>query len=527
MSVPDDPVGPAPDAPALPVPTGRAVRRYTAAVARQRGGASVGSLLVDVYSVLVTTAVGVGVAVGVVDAVRDSMPADAGADLVGPEVSLPTLAGLLVLALAGAVLSLAGRLGPVGVGGAEATWWLGLPVARRGLLRPAATRLPVLAGAVGAVALPLLDLALRDDGRPSPVRVATVAAVGGLGAAALVLGAGAGQSLGAVRRRIATVGDVLVALVPVLALVSGVAGVHVDRVPAPPPGAVLALLGVVVAAGVVLDHRLERIPARELRESGSVATQAVGALISLDSRELGRTLTDGGRVRRRRRSSRLRVVRSPALALVTADALLLVRSPRHLVQLAATAAVPTIVLAVPRLQTPVIVLPALLVAGYVAMLATAEGPRRAEMAPVVDRLLPIGARRVRRLRMAVPAVAMLAWSLAALAPFAVLGGDLAGWWALGAAAAPVWAGAAVRSAYRPAPDWSGPLVATPAGALPLGATVVLSRGPDVVVLGLVPVLVAVALGTVVPGMLVAQVVCSTVVVAVCGHLPDEPRTVTA
>jgi hypothetical protein len=122
-----------------PVPSGRAVRRYTAAVARRRGGASVGSLLVDVYTVPVTTAVGVVVAIGVVDAVRDLLPPHPGAGPAGREVSLPTLAG---------------RLGPVGVGGAEATWWLTLPVARRALLRPAAVRLPLAAGAVGAIVLP-------------------------------------------------------------------------------------------------------------------------------------------------------------------------------------------------------------------------------------------------------------------------------------------------------------------------------------------------------------------------------------
>jgi hypothetical protein len=167
------------------------------------------------------------------------------------------------------------------------------------------------------------------------------------------------------------------------------------------------------------------------------------------------------------------------------------------------------------------VLPALLAAGYVATLATAEGARRAEMAPVVDRLLPIGARRVRWLRMVVPGGAMAVWSVPAFAPLVLLGADVTGWVALGLLASPVWAGAAVRSAYRPAPDWGGPLVSTPAGALPLGAAAVLSRGPDVVVLGLVPVLVAVALGTVVPGMLVAQAVTSAIVVAVCAHVPDR------
>jgi hypothetical protein len=502
------------------VPSGRSIRRYTATTARRHGGASVGALLVDVYTVVVTTAVGVGVAIGVVDALRDLLPPDAGPAATGPTVSLPTLGALLAVALAGSVLSLAGRLGPVGVGGAEATWWLTLPVARRSLLRPTATRLPLLAGAVGTLALPLLDLAMLEAGLPSAARVLAVAAVGGLGAAAIVLGAGVGQTLGAVRRRLALAGDVLVAAVPLLALAAGPTGLRLDAVPVPGPVAVLALLTVVVAAAVLLDRRVDRIPARDLRESGSVASQAVGAIVSLDSRELGRALIDGGATRRRRRSARLRPVRSAAGALVAADALLLARSGRHVAQMVAAACVPAVVLAVPRLAEPVILLPALLVAGYVATLATGEGARRAEMAPAVDRLLPIGARRVRRLRMVVPFAAMALWSVAAFAPLASLGDDVAAWSALGVLAAPVWAGAAVRAAYRPAPDWGGPLVSTPAGALPIGAAAVLSRGPDVVVLGLVPVLIAVALGTVLPGLLVAQAVVSAVVVAVCGHLPD-------
>jgi hypothetical protein len=504
-----------------PLPTGRAIRRYTASAARRRGGASIGSLLVDVYEVLITTAVGIGLAIGAVDMVRDALPPDTGAGPTGPAVSLPTLGALVVLALVGMVVSLAGRLGPVGVGGAEATWWLTLPVARRALLRPAAVRLPLAAGAVGAIALPLVDLAVLDTGQPSLQRVLAVAAAGALGAAALVLAAGVGQTLGAVRRRIAATGDVLVALVPALALLSAVVGVRLTPLPTPGPGLLTALLVVVVGAAVAVDLRLARIPARDLRESGSVASQAVGAVVSLDSRELGRALTEGGTGRRRRRSSSpLRGVRSAAPALVTADALLLLRSGRHLAQLAGAACVPAVVLAVPRLQDPVVVLPALLAAGYIATLATAEGARRAEMAPVVDRLLPIGARRVRWLRMVVPGAAMAVWSVPAFAPLVLLGGDLAGWLALGLLAAPVWAGAAVRAAYRPPPDWGGPLVSTPAGALPLGAAAVLSRGPDVVVLGLVPVLVAVALGVVVPGMLVAQAVISAVVVAVCAHVPD-------
>jgi hypothetical protein len=53
------------------------------------------------------------------------------------------------------------------------------------------------------------------------------------------------------------------------------------------------------------------------------------------------------------------------------------------------------------------------------------------------------------------------------------------------------------------------------GALPAGVTMVLARGPDVVVLGLVPVLIAVALGHVPSAVVIAQVAVSAIVFAVC------------
>jgi hypothetical protein len=123
---------------------------------------------------------------------------------------------------------------------------------------------------------------------------------------------------------------------------------------------------------------------------------------------------------------------------------------------------------------------------------------------VVDRLLPLSAKQVRRVRLVVPGVAMLVWSVVAFAAIGRWEGDVLPWVALGAASAPVWAGAALRAAFRPSPNWEGPLVATPMGALPGGVAGVLSRGPDVAVIGLIPVIIAVALGTVSPTLVVVQ-----------------------
>jgi hypothetical protein len=104
----------------------------------------------------------------------------------------------------------------------------------------------------------------------------------------------------------------------------------------------------------------------------------------------------------------------------------------------------------------------------------------------------------------------------------VWAGRPVGWLALAVASAPVWAAAAVRAAYRSAPDWSGPLVSTPAGALPGGFAAVLARGPDVVVLGLLPVWVAVLVGRTGPVLLGAQLLFSVVAVLVASSTETRP-----
>lgn len=496
------------------VPSAKSIRRFTAQAANARGGANIGDLLSSVYYAVISIAISVGIALGFAQAMRASLPPS-------PEVeaplslSLATLVVVIIVALAGALLSLAGRLGPVGAGGAEAAWWLGLPVDRRGLLRPAARRLPLLAGFVGAVLVALLDAGLLAD---PGLRVVRVAATAALVAAGIVLVAAVGQSASVSRRSIALAGDVLLFLAPVAAVVLARVGWSVDEVPGAPWWLVAALVPVVTALAVVVDRRLGRMPARSLRESGSVATQAVGAVVSMDSRELGRALTDGAAAPVRRWVSRLRTARGPVSALITADVVVLRRSARHLVQLVVAALVPVLVSTVPQLASSIGVLLALLVAGSVAMSATGEGARRAEMAPILDRLLPIDAKTVRRLRMVVPAAAMALWSVVAFAAVGRWASDVPGWIALGLASTPVWAAAAVRASYRPAPDWGGALVSTPMGALPTGVATVLARGPDLVVLCLLPVWIGVLLRTVNPILLYAQIILSLIAVAVASSI---------
>ncbi len=471
------------------VPTARAVRRWTTAAANAHGGASLGDLFGDLYYALITSAIGFGMALGVAGNLRNGLPDASAGNGSGP--NLVSVVSWALLAGLGAVLSLAGRLGPVGVGGAEATWLLGMPVGRRGLLRPLARRLPALAALAAAVVVGVLDAGLLADRDAGHVARAGLGA--GLACAGIVLAAGVAQTLQAPRRAVALAGDVVITAAPVLALVAALLDWG-----APPflqVSAAVAGIGAVVVVGlaVVLDTRLAAVPARSLRESGSVTSQAAGALVSLDSRELGRVLTDSAVPMRRRRWHRLRIARGPVSALLMGDLMVLLRSPRHLVQLVVAVLPVVLVAGIPQLAGPLGFIVALLVCGYVAASATAEGSRRAEMTPALDRLLPLDAKVARRLRQVVPAGAMLLWCLAAFAAIGSWAGDLGSWLLLGVATTPVWSAAAVRAAYRPAPNWAGPLVSTPAGALPGGVATVLSRGPDVVVLGLVPTVVAIVL----------------------------------
>jgi hypothetical protein len=140
------------------------------------------------------------------------------------------------------------------------------------------------------------------------------------------------------------------------------------------------------------------------------------------------------------------------------------------------------------------------------------------MAPILDRLLPLDAKTVRRLRMVVPAGAMLLWSVVAFAAVGRWASDVPGWIALGVASTPVWAAAAVRGSYRPAPDWGGALVSTPMGALPTGVATVLARGPDLVILGLLPVWIAVLLRTVNAPLLYSQIILSVIAVAIASSI---------
>jgi hypothetical protein len=345
-----------------------------------------------------------------------------------------------------------------------------------------------------------------------------------VGAAAVVLVMGVAQTFGASRRRGALLGDLLLVAAPVALGVLAWAGVTPEKLFLPSwPVLAAGAVGVGLLAWW-LDSRLAQVRERSLRESGSVASQAVGAVVSMDSRELGRALSDGAAGSSRRYVSRLRTAIGPGSALVTADLVLLRRSVRHQVQVLLAVAVPVLATVVPQLSGQMVVTLTVLIGGYVAASAAAEGSRRAEMAPILDRLLPLDPTTVRRLRMVVPALVMTVWTIVVFVALGLWLSDVPNWVTLGLVGVPAWSAAAVRAAYRPAPDWGGPLVSSPFGALPTGVAGVLARGPDIVVLGLLPTWISLILGHATSTVTFAQVVTSFISLAVASSTSTKSWT---
>jgi hypothetical protein len=479
----------------------RTVRRAEAARADTTAWTRLGSAL-DV-----ATSIGVGVAVlgGVLASLREEIAARPGAT--GGVLPGGTTGALVtLLAVAGAVLVL-DRLGPVSATPAAAAWWLPLPADRRGLLRGELVRLAAGCGLAGAG----FGLTAALMGGTPPASVPAAAAAGAAAGVALVAAAAVLQARGASGRVGPVAGGVLVgtALGAALVATAGAAGGS-PATSAPPPGpgwAWGAALLAPVAGGllVVADRGLGRLRAGELRVLGGTAAHAGASVLSMDTRELGRALA-GRRERAPRRPWRFARVRGPVHALVAAEVAGLLRGRWQAGQVVVGIALPVLAARTQGLnQLPVVGWLAF-VAGW-ALVAVAAGhpARQAQAAPAVDRLLPLSPAQLTWARCVVPlAVAAGACALTGLL-VGTGSGAPAAWAGVGLATAPGWAAAAVRGAYRPELDWSGPVMSTPMGAVPTGVAATLVHGLDVGVVASVPLLLALLVGgDPAPGLVAGQ-----------------------
>ncbi|MGY2080577.1 DUF6297 family protein [Modestobacter sp. SYSU DS0657] len=479
--------------------TGGQVRRVTRRATAARADTSWATLVGDVVGWLTSLGILVAVVGGTVSSLRDQIaarPATGAAVLPGAVTSVVAA----VLVVAGLTWVLA-RLGPVSATPAAAVWWLPLPADRRGLLRGELVRVVLISATAAAVVVVPVLLAV-------PVAPAAADVLIGVAAAALLTAAGAGllvvlQAAGR-GRRLPTAAGALACAAVVGAAVAGTVLAAVDAGPVSgwvvqPTGTPLAaaavVAGVLAVLGVVAaDRRLGRLRAGDLRARGEIVQYATASTFSMDTRELGRALASSPRAPRRPR--RWRRVRGARSALLAADLVVLTRSPWRWGQLAVGAALPVLAARTSGLgNLPALVAVAVALGWALAAVALGEPSRRAQATPALDRVLPLSADAAVRLRSVVP--------LAALAVVCGLSGALVGqgtgsmavWAGLGVAVAPAWAGAAVRGGYRPELDWSGPVVATPMGAVPSGVGATLVRGTDLGVVGTLPFGIALLVGT--------------------------------
>ncbi|MCZ2849467.1 DUF6297 family protein [Modestobacter sp. VKM Ac-2978] len=436
---------------------------------------------------------------GAVSSLREQIAARPAADAAVLPGSLTAAA--VALSLTAGLTALFARLGPVSATPAAVVWWLPLPAGRRGLLRGELRRAVGLAVAAALVVGVPVVLAWSR----TPVGVLAGLAGGALLAvtavAVLVVrqAGGGGRWVPAVAGAVtalalvgpAVVGCVVAGLGVALPDVAGRAW----SLPAPVAlGLLGALLGVAVLCLVLADRRLADLAAGALRASGETAQYATASVFSLDTRELGRAL--GTTVHRPRRPLAWRWVQRPWQAVVAGDLAVLARSPWRWGQLAVGAALPVLAARTEGLaEVPALVAVTVVLGWGTAATSLGEPSRRASAAPAADRGLPLGGAAVVWARAVVPAAVLVGvCGVSALLVGQGTGAPVA-WLALGAVTAPAWAGAAVRAGYRPDLDWSGPVLASPMGAVPVGVGSTLVRGPDVGLLGTVPVALALLLGT--------------------------------
>lgn len=485
--------------------TGSWVRRTTRRVQAARQGRGAGSVLLEVWSAVVVLAVQAAVLGSAVVLLGEEIATASGGRAPGSD--LPGAAA--ALALAGLVLGVAARLGPAGVGRAGATWWLPLPVDRRGLLRLSVLGWPAAAALAGGLGTPLAVLAL--GGQPDAAPVIGWAGLGAGLSAVLVAAAGLLQTTSRAHvrtRRLALTGDALMVLGATGAAAALTTGAtwrlgatwHVAV-----PVALLVAAGLVVGA----ERRAERVDGALLRERSGVADRVRGAVLSLDLRELSRALLTAAR--RSRRPSRALRARGPRRAVVLADVVLVVRSPRAVLQVLVALALG--VSAGTALGAGVLGYLAWVVTGFWAVGALAGGARHTDAAPALERLLPLSRRAVRAVHGVVPGVGGLVWAAG------VLGSEASrtatpGWWLVVPAWALVLAAAAVRSAFRPPSRFLAASVTTPMGGVP--STGGLLQGIDVALLGTLPTAYAAIVGTG-PTTAVVAVLAAVAVVRLVGR----------
>ncbi|WGW13056.1 DUF6297 family protein [Saxibacter everestensis] len=514
----------------------RQIKALTASATRKRSDKSFSVVLGDLYTALISIGVAVAMMGGAVVGLERSAGGPGGGGLLrtlAPATPIPVFWVAVMLLLAGTAIAagLLARLGPISASEDQAVWWLSLPVSRRAFIAPSVWRLSgvlAIVGACGAILASIGAAAVSASG-------IAVGIIGGALLASLVI---LGQILGW-RRGIVVVADIAAVVLPGVLVVLLSLGQLSDAsltsfaLAIPPlwpllngPGGNLALaLAIVLFVGAVITAvlRVDRLRLRQLRAAGSVSSRVASSVMTFDTREISRVLNPTVS-RSRRKSAKFRLVDTPVAALLASEIKLFIRSPRRFGQLIVLACVPPVVAIIQGVLSSVaMVYVAMLISAYFAALTCVESARQAELNPSLDRLLPLPATTVFRVRSVIALVVMTVWMAVVCSVIAGIAGM--GWQLvlLGVVSVPGFAAAGLRSAYRTAPNWSGSVVATPAGPIPLSAIASLRRGPDFALIGSLALGVALFLGAVPEVVLVAGLALGALLWMLASRNPIPPK----
>lgn len=152
---------------------------------------------------------------------------------------------------------------------------------------------------------------------------------------------------------------------------------------------------------------------------------------------------------------------------------------------------------------------------------TASATRASALTPDVEAVLPVSATAAQAARLLTPCLAMALWAAIALGVLGAL--TATPQLALAGALAGVGLGAtAVTGARRPPLDWSGAVIMTDSGAIPIGVISQLTAAHTCGVLVLVPALIALTTGTVTLPLLGVQALLSSGALAWALRRPRTP-----
>lgn len=391
-----------------------------------------------------------------------------------------------VVGVVAVTLAAAQAVGPVMVTPATGAWLLTTPIDRQPLLR---SRL-VLAGAVAAPACLVTVAAIGLLAGLSYGSIAVLSAIAAIAGAGATAAATAWQPDGGrTTLRLALMLGVATACWMLLIALDAEPPTTVDWLTGPPGWTILGALVLITA---LLIRRavagLPRLLRAHLVPGGSLLASLSGALAGLDL-----TLAYDVLVARRwRNAATVRPVRGGpggAWALVWRDIVRLRRSPGAVATLAASLLVPYVVVRLGLADTVVL---ASGLAAFVGGLWSFSALRTTGRNPGLVRCFPMSLAAVRAATLVVPGGVLLLWSLAT-AP--AVGRSLDDATATDAVMVSVAAGTAALAAIARwllagPPDYSQPLVSSPAGAVPISLIGSTLRGFDVLALGIVPLLVA-------------------------------------